>query len=105
MKEDNPQTNGRWNMQAGLAEAVHTWLLRHFEGGWATNWALKKTRDGSGAINILYVDKQEKKKKILRELTSCCSFSFFIGGICLLPFIVDALCKLPVISIYCLHII
>jgi hypothetical protein len=34
--------------QAALAAAVHErepWLLRHFEGGWATDWALKKMID------------------------------------------------------------
>ena len=34
--------------KAGLVEVVHRrkpWLERHFQGGWATDWVLKKLID------------------------------------------------------------
>jgi hypothetical protein len=51
--DENGVFTSNWKMmtsiqQAALCEAVHErepWMLRHFEGGWATDWALKKMID------------------------------------------------------------
>ncbi|OXV07285.1 hypothetical protein Egran_04950 [Elaphomyces granulatus] len=50
--------------QAALGKAVHErepWMLRHFEGGWATDWALKKM------IDQRVFDRTRRQKQQVRQ--------------------------------------